>query len=132
LRQDVESEDVLILVFAGGWGWGTETVELLVQRNWRLRKHLRVLGQVSDAELIWLYRNALFSVFPSYAEGFGLGAAESLSFGTPVVISDCPSAPIGVMQERIGAPSTSTTQAPHWPSPQPNLAALRPRSLRST
>src|ERR1700736_3452705 len=34
--------------------------------------------------------------------------------------------------ERAEAPSTSTVQAPHWPSPQPNLAALRPRSLRST
>src|SRR5215470_11043540 len=49
-----------------------------------------------------------------------------------VVISDCPSVPTGVMQERTGAPSTSTVQAPHWASPQPNLAALRPRSLRST
>src|SRR3977135_1593860 len=63
---------------------------MLLERHWRLRSHLRVLDSVSDAELIWLYRNARFSVFPSHAGGFGLGAAESLSFGTPVVISDNP------------------------------------------
>ena len=48
------------------------------------------MTEASDAELIWLYKNALFSVFPSHSEGFGLGAAESLSFGTPVVISNAP------------------------------------------
>jgi glycosyltransferase involved in cell wall biosynthesis len=90
LRQELSPDRLPILVFAGGWGWGTETVQILSQRNWRLRNHLRVLGPVSDAQLIWLYRNARFTVFPSLAEGFGLGAAESLSFGTPVVVSDCP------------------------------------------
>src|SRR2546429_9931868 len=37
----------------------------------------------------------------------------------------CPSAlEIGVMQERMGRPSSSTVHAPHCPSPQPNLAPL--------
>ncbi|MFC0410750.1 FkbM family methyltransferase [Roseomonas elaeocarpi] len=78
------------LVFVGKWGWGTETVRLLVERNWRWRKRLLVLDQVSDAQLIWLYRHARFTLFPSISEGFGLAAAESLSFGTPVVVSSCP------------------------------------------
>lgn len=90
LREDVGPDRLPLLIFVGAWGWGTEKVRLLVERNWRLRGHVRVLLQVSDAELTWLYRNARFSVFPSYAEGFGLGAAESLSFGTPVIVSDCP------------------------------------------
>ena len=29
-------------------------------------------------------------------------------------------------------PSTSTVQAPHWPTPQPYLVLLMPTSLRST
>jgi glycosyltransferase involved in cell wall biosynthesis len=90
LRQEVDPDTLPILVFVGSWGWGTEAVRLLSERNWRLRNHLRILNEVSDAELIWLYRNARFTVFPSLAEGFGLAAAESLSFGTPVVVSNCP------------------------------------------
>lgn len=90
LRQEMEPESLPMLVFVGGWGWGTETVRLLSERNWRLRDHLRIFNSASDAELIWLYRHASFTVFPALAEGFGLAAAESLSFGTPVVVADCP------------------------------------------
>jgi glycosyltransferase involved in cell wall biosynthesis len=90
LTEKLGPDQMPTLVFVGKWGWGTETVRQLVERNRRVRNHLRVLDSVSDAELVWLYRNARFSVFPSHSEGFGLAAAESLSFGTPVVISDCP------------------------------------------
>jgi FkbM family methyltransferase len=90
LRQRVAPEKLPILVFVGKWGWSMETVRLVVDHNWRLRPHLRVMVAISDAELIWLYRHARFTVFPSLTEGFGLAAAESLSFGTPVIISDCP------------------------------------------
>jgi glycosyltransferase involved in cell wall biosynthesis len=90
LRQEMDPDTLPVLVFVGSWGWGTETVRLFSDRNWRLRKHLRILSTISDAELIWLYRNARFTVFPALAEGFGLAAAESLSFGTPVVVSNCP------------------------------------------
>jgi glycosyltransferase involved in cell wall biosynthesis len=79
-----------ILVFVGGWGWGAEEVRSMSERNWRLRDHLRIFADTTDAELIWLYRHARFTVCPAFAEGFGLAAAESLSFGTPVVISNCP------------------------------------------
>src|SRR5436190_5445083 len=37
-----------------------------------------------------------------------------------------------VRQEGTGLPSISTVQARHWPSPQPNLVPVRPRSSRST
>jgi glycosyltransferase involved in cell wall biosynthesis len=85
------ADDVLpMLVFVGKWGWGTETVRIMSERNFHLRGRLTILDRVSDAELIWIYRHARFTVFPAISEGYGLGAAESLSFGTPVVISDCP------------------------------------------
>jgi glycosyltransferase involved in cell wall biosynthesis len=45
-------------------------------------------GYVSDAELGWLYRNALSLVYPSLYEGFGLPILEAMSVGTPVVTSD--------------------------------------------
>jgi glycosyltransferase involved in cell wall biosynthesis len=90
LRQRIAPDRLPTLVLVGKWGWSAEGVRLLAERNWRLRPHLRIMTEASDAELIWLYRNARFSVFPSLTEGFGLDASESLSFGTPVVISDCP------------------------------------------
>jgi hypothetical protein len=49
-----------------------------------------------------------------------------------VVTSDCATWLTGVTQERVATPSTSTVQAPHCDSPQPNFAALSSRSLRST
>jgi glycosyltransferase involved in cell wall biosynthesis len=90
LRQRVAPEILPILVLVGKWGWSADNARLLIDRNWRLRPHLRVMNETSDAELIWLYRHARFTVFPSLTEGFGLAASESLSFGTPVVISHCP------------------------------------------
>jgi glycosyltransferase involved in cell wall biosynthesis len=90
LRLEFDTAALPVLVFVGKWGWGTETVRLLSERNFRLRPHLLILNSVSDAELIWLYRHARFTLFPALSEGYGLAAAESLSFGTPVVIADCP------------------------------------------
>lgn len=90
LREELPSAALPDLVFVGQWGWGTADDRNRLERNWRLRPHLRVLNRVGDAELAWLYRSAMFTVFPSHAEGFGLGAAESLAFGTPCVIGTCP------------------------------------------
>src|SRR5215475_4516192 len=40
--------------------------------------------------------------------------------------------PTGVTHERVGCPSISTVQAPHWPSPHPYLLPVRSRSSRRT
>src|SRR3954462_11389802 len=49
-----------------------------------------------------------------------------------VVISDVPMLSIGVIQERVGSPSTCTVQAPHSAMPQPNFVPVMPRTSRST
>lgn len=51
------------------------------------------LGQVSDAELAWLYRQALALVFPSKYEGFGLPVLEAMGRGCPVICSRVASLP---------------------------------------
>jgi len=43
---------------------------------------------VSDAELVWLYKHAVCNILPSYDEGFGLSYLEAASYETPSVLSD--------------------------------------------
>jgi alpha-1,3-rhamnosyl/mannosyltransferase len=50
-------------------------------------------GQVDDATLHCLYRDARFLVFPSLYEGFGLPALEAMNCGTPVACSNTTSLP---------------------------------------
>jgi len=45
-------------------------------------------GYVLDEELISLYENSLFYVFPSLYEGFGLPPLEAIALGAPIVISN--------------------------------------------
>jgi glycosyltransferase involved in cell wall biosynthesis len=48
---------------------------------------VRFLPYVSREELIGLYAGAELTVYPSFAEGFGIPIVESLSVGTPVAAS---------------------------------------------
>lgn len=50
-------------------------------------------GRVSDSMLRRLYENALFFVYPSFCEGFGLPPAEAMSLGCPVIISNTSAMP---------------------------------------
>ncbi|MCR4432912.1 MAG: glycosyltransferase family 4 protein [Caldiserica bacterium] len=52
-----------------------------------------LLGYVSPEELSILYKNALLFLFPSLSEGFGLPPLEAMSYGLPVVASNCTSLP---------------------------------------
>ncbi|SHE56650.1 Glycosyltransferase involved in cell wall bisynthesis [Kaistia soli DSM 19436] len=79
------------LVFCGRWGWMNQEVEAYLAAHPELKSHLVLLSDMSDAELGWLYAHADFGLYPSLAEGWGLGAVECLDFGLPVLISDTPS-----------------------------------------
>ncbi|GAB91325.1 putative glycosyltransferase [Gordonia rhizosphera NBRC 16068] len=58
-----------------------------------LERHAIVPGRLSDAELVWLYRNAQALIFPSKYEGFGLPPLEAQVLGCPVVCSRAASLP---------------------------------------
>ena len=77
-------EQVPTLVFAGRIGW--QTVDLLAQieNTNHLDGLLRVIEAPNDHDLAALYQNCLFTVFPSFYEGWGLPVTESLSFGKTV------------------------------------------------
>src|SRR2546430_15472837 len=67
---------------------------------------------------------SLFRAFTSSGCGCSsVPSPSSVVIATPVIV------PTGVTQDRSVRPWASTVQAPHWPSPQPNLG---PRKLRSS
>lgn len=50
-------------------------------------------GQVSDEELVVLYKNSEAFIMPSFEEGFGIPLLEAMACGTPVVSSNKASLP---------------------------------------
>ena len=62
-----------------------------------IRSAIQLVASPSQAELIHLYQQARATVLPSFSEGWGLPASESLWLGTPVLASDTP-----VMREVCG------------------------------
>jgi glycosyltransferase involved in cell wall biosynthesis len=82
------------LVFIGWHGWGTEWFDDEIARLQANGRPVRVISEASE-DLLWTaYRSAAFSVYISFAEGYGLPPAESIACGTPVILSD-----IGSMTE---------------------------------
>lgn len=81
------------LVIVGKWGWRVEHVKERLERSGYLGGRVIVYDKVSDADLTRLYDNCLFTVFPSFAEGWGLPVGESLAHGRPCVASNTTSIP---------------------------------------
>lgn len=54
---------------------------------------------VSDAELVWLYCNALLFVTPSTKEGFGYTPAEAGMYGCPIISTKCEALPETTLHE---------------------------------
>jgi glycosyltransferase involved in cell wall biosynthesis len=85
--------DLPRLVFAGRDGWRNDEFKALLKRTDHLGGFILTLNDATDDELAYLYEKCLFSVFPSYAEGWGLPIGESLWFGKPVITSNLSSMP---------------------------------------
>ncbi len=62
-------------------------------RQLGLQEYVRWIGRVDEEDKAILYQNAETFVFPSRYEGFGLGPLEAMSYGTPVVTTNCASLP---------------------------------------
>lgn len=53
-------------------------------------KNIVLAGYIDDDALQKMYKNALFSIYPSLYEGFGLPPLESMTYGCPVMLSNIP------------------------------------------
>ena len=78
---DEGCNDLPLLVFVGMPGWGVGDLLADLRLDPRILPFIRILNHVTDADLIHLYRNAKFTVYPSLYEGWGLPVAESLAYG---------------------------------------------------
>jgi glycosyltransferase involved in cell wall biosynthesis len=93
------------LVFVGMIGWRSGDLLNDLEQDPLTRGLITILSEVSDAELQLLYRNALFCVYPSYYEGWGLPVGEALAAGKAVIASDQGSLPeVGGALVRYVAP----------------------------
>jgi glycosyltransferase involved in cell wall biosynthesis len=84
-------------------------VEAQANADARLMGRIHFTGFVHDDDLPPLYSDALATILPSFSEGFGLPALESLSCGTPVLASKT-----GAVAEVIGC--AGLTFDPHMPT----------------
>jgi glycosyltransferase involved in cell wall biosynthesis len=93
LLADLPHGQVPVLVFAGRVGWLVDDLmQQLDNARW-LGGKIRLVRNPSDAELAALYDSCLFTVFPSFYEGWGLPITESLARGCPCLCSGRTSLP---------------------------------------
>jgi glycosyltransferase involved in cell wall biosynthesis len=81
------------LVIAGRPGFGSNDLLHLMRNDPWIADSVTVLHGASDAELSWLYSNCLFTLYPSWYEGWGLPVSESLHYGKTFIASDRSSLP---------------------------------------
>lgn len=75
------------LVIAGEMKTGY--AEILKQKiqKYKLENRVFLLGNITESEKIYYYKNCLAFAFPSLREGFGLPVLEAMTFGKPVFLS---------------------------------------------
>jgi glycosyltransferase involved in cell wall biosynthesis len=88
----LRGEDFPTVVLVGKKGWLANDFIYMVENDPVLSKKV-IFTRPSDQELAWLYQNCLFTVFPSFYEGWGLMVAESLFYGKLCLSSGVSSMP---------------------------------------
>lgn len=85
-----EGIDLPRLAIVGRVGWDVAELMRWIEHAPELQDHVEIFADVEDDELVHLYHDALFTVFPSRAEGWGLPITESLTCGKVCIHSTDP------------------------------------------
>lgn len=75
-------------VFVGRVGWNSDNLIQEIQNNTSLQDRIILMSGISDGELLELYKNARFVVFPSRYEGYGLSLVEAMALGKACISGD--------------------------------------------
>ncbi|MDA5534844.1 glycosyltransferase family 4 protein [Yersinia mollaretii] len=86
-------EDLPMLVFVGMAGWGVHDFLQDISLDPRVKNKIKIYNNIEDSMLSFLYRNCLFTVYPSLYEGWGLPISESLAYGKFCLASKAASIP---------------------------------------
>jgi glycosyltransferase involved in cell wall biosynthesis len=81
------------LVIAGERGWLCDDLHDLIDGDPVVQGKVLLLHGLDDGELTWLYRNCLFTLYPSHYEGWGLPVCEALAHGKHCITTDRSSLP---------------------------------------
>ena len=92
IKADRKSDIKLVLVgkqnVNGNSKVSSDIINFIKKRN--LKNDIVLTDHLIDSDVIGLYSNALFFVFPSSDEGFGIPVLECFSNDLPVICSDIP------------------------------------------
>jgi len=84
--------DLPQLVIVGQRDFGYQDIFKEIAKK-KLEHSVTILEKVDDEWIPHLYRSALFFIYPSYAEGFGIPPLEAMACGCPVISSDTTALP---------------------------------------
>lgn len=90
LARNMAPERLPDLLLVGRRGNSSGLVQEELAKAPELAGRVHILSGISDRQLRWAYRNAHLGLFPSSAEGWGLGVSECMANGLPVVHADVP------------------------------------------
>ena len=119
------------VVIVGRHGWGTDNIYGIMTHDPTVKDQFIFLHNTSDAELAWLYDHCLFTLQPSFHEGWGIPIAQSVARGIPCLCSNT-SSMVEIAEgivEHFSPFSTDECLAAiqHWLRPKA-LAAARERT----
>ncbi|WP_133258742.1 glycosyltransferase family 4 protein [Novacetimonas cocois] len=92
LREEM-GDKAPFLVLIGKWGWQIDEFHQYIEEKGYIDDWLFIFNGIPDVEMEYLYKHCMFTVYPSFAEGFGLPIGESLVYGKPCIASDTTSMP---------------------------------------
>jgi glycosyltransferase involved in cell wall biosynthesis len=109
LLEEMPADAVPALVFAGRVGWQVADLMQQLRCSNFLGGKIVHFDNPTDSELELLYDGCLFTLYPSFYEGWGLPVTESLAFGRPCIASNTTSIPEagGVLARYIDPDSTT-------------------------
>lgn len=85
--------DLPTLVIIGQPGFGSSDLLWQIANDPVTAGSIVHLPRAGDDELAWLYQHCLFTLYPSFYEGWGLPVSESLAFGKYCLASNASSLP---------------------------------------
>lgn len=83
----LENREIPKIVIVGRKGWLSDDIAHILKHDPLAKERIIWLDSVGDEQLEWLYKNCLFTIFPSLGEGWGLPIVESLQHGKFCLVS---------------------------------------------